>query len=188
MHVSPLRYLVAFIALPLISTQMLAKGGPYTSEDRYDPQHIENLPPEIRAAVSRSALRPEPFIRSLIMPTASKQSSCTMNISIAAQAACFAARQDACIRSMFRRMATSCLYEAITPRLENESNMDDVAKFRTQAEEARQQAEKAIRSLDKEMWLKIAGEWIKLAEAVGGRAKKVRPPRFGGSPFLSLNP
>jgi hypothetical protein len=29
-------------------TQSLAKGGNIRSEDRYDPQHIENLPPEIR--------------------------------------------------------------------------------------------------------------------------------------------
>ena len=45
------RYLVASVLVPLISTPSLAKGGNYRSEDRYDPQHIESLPPEIRDAV-----------------------------------------------------------------------------------------------------------------------------------------
>jgi hypothetical protein len=40
----------------------------------------------------------------------------------------------------------------------------DVARFRKQAEECRQQAEKAISPLDKEAWLRVAGEWIKLAQ------------------------
>jgi hypothetical protein len=42
---------------------------------------------------------------------------------------------------------------------------DDAARFRKQAEEARQYAEKAISPLDKEAWLRVAGEWIKLAES-----------------------
>ena len=46
----------------------------------------------------------------------------------------------------------------------------DAMRFRKQAEEARQHAEKAIHVLDKEAWLKVAGEWIKLAEAVERRA------------------
>ncbi len=63
----PLLSLVALIALPLISTQMLAKGGPYSSDDRYDPQHIENLPPEIRAKVLSKCSTPRalhPFAHS----------------------------------------------------------------------------------------------------------------------------
>jgi hypothetical protein len=46
---------------------------------------------------------------------------------------------------------------------------DDASRFRTQAEEARLQAEKAISPLDKEAWLKLAGEWIKRAQQVDGR-------------------
>jgi len=42
--------------------------------------------------------------------------------------------------------------------------MDDIARFRKEAEGARQQAEKAISPLDKEAWLKVASEWIKLAQ------------------------
>jgi hypothetical protein len=38
-------------------------------------------------------------------------------------------------------------------------------RFRQQAEEARQQAEKARSPLDKEAWLRVAWEWIKLAQA-----------------------
>jgi hypothetical protein len=40
----------------------------------------------------------------------------------------------------------------------------DIARFRAQAEECRQQAERAISLLDKESWLRVAGEWIKLAQ------------------------
>jgi hypothetical protein len=43
------------------------------------------------------------------------------------------------------------------------SNFDEATRFRKQAEEARQHAEKAISPLDKEAWLRVAGEWIKLA-------------------------
>jgi hypothetical protein len=46
---------------------------------------------------------------------------------------------------------------------------DEAARFRKQAEECRQQAEKAISPLDKESWLRVAGEWIKLAMSVEGR-------------------
>lgn len=43
--------------------------------------------------------------------------------------------------------------------------VNDAARFRAEAETCRQQAEKAISLLDKETWLKMAGEWTKLAEA-----------------------
>jgi hypothetical protein len=41
---------------------------------------------------------------------------------------------------------------------------DDAARFRKEAEECREQAAKAINSLDKEEWLRLAAEWIKLAQ------------------------
>jgi hypothetical protein len=41
----------------------------------------------------------------------------------------------------------------------------NVARFRAQADDCRQQAERAINLLDKEAWLRLAGEWIKLAQA-----------------------
>jgi hypothetical protein len=40
----------------------------------------------------------------------------------------------------------------------------DIAKFRAQAEECRQQAERAINPLDQEAWLRLAGEWLKMAQ------------------------
>jgi hypothetical protein len=46
---------------------------------------------------------------------------------------------------------------------------DEATRFRKQAEEARQHAEKAISPLDKEAWLRVAGEWIKLAESAEAR-------------------
>jgi hypothetical protein len=51
---------------------------------------------------------------------------------------------------------------------------DDATRFRRQAEECRQQAENAINPLDKESWLRVAAEWIKLAQAVDERGREVR--------------
>jgi hypothetical protein len=48
----------------------------------------------------------------------------------------------------------------------------EAARFRQQAEECRQQAEKAISPLDKEAWLRVAGEWIKLAQSAEGRRRE----------------
>ena len=47
--------------------------------------------------------------------------------------------------------------------------VDDAAKFRKQADESREQAAKAVNPLDKEAWLRIAEEWLKLAISVEGR-------------------
>jgi hypothetical protein len=48
---------------------------------------------------------------------------------------------------------------------------DDASKFRKQAEEARQHAERAISPLDKEAWLRVADEWLKLAETAEARRR-----------------
>jgi hypothetical protein len=40
---------------------------------------------------------------------------------------------------------------------------DDVDKFRKQEDECREQAERAINPLDKERWLRLAGDWTKMA-------------------------
>jgi hypothetical protein len=48
----------------------------------------------------------------------------------------------------------------------------EAARFRQEAEECRQQAEKAISPLDKEAWLRTAGEWIKLAQSVEQRDRQ----------------
>jgi hypothetical protein len=47
--------------------------------------------------------------------------------------------------------------------------MPDADRFRKQADECRQQAEKAINPLDQEAWLRIAGEWLKMAAAADQR-------------------
>jgi hypothetical protein len=44
----------------------------------------------------------------------------------------------------------------------------DVVRVRAQADECRQQAERAINPIDKESWLRLAGEWIKLAQNAAG--------------------
>jgi hypothetical protein len=40
----------------------------------------------------------------------------------------------------------------------------DVTRFRALANECRQLAERAINPLDKEAWLRLAGEWLKMAQ------------------------
>jgi hypothetical protein len=42
-------------------------------------------------------------------------------------------------------------------------------RLRRQAEECRTQAAKAISPLDKEAWLRVAGDWIKLAQSSDAR-------------------
>jgi hypothetical protein len=46
---------------------------------------------------------------------------------------------------------------------------NDSDRFRRQADECREQAAKAINPLDKESWLRVAEEWIKLAQATERR-------------------
>ena len=45
----------------------------------------------------------------------------------------------------------------------------DADSFRKEAEECREQAAKAISQLDKDTWLRLAAEWIKLAQAAEER-------------------
>jgi hypothetical protein len=40
---------------------------------------------------------------------------------------------------------------------------DDAERFRKQAEQAREHAARAYSPLDKEAWLRVAEEWLKLA-------------------------
>ena len=47
----------------------------------------------------------------------------------------------------------------------------DIRRAAEQAEEARQQAERAISSLDKEEWLRVAAEWTKLAQDAEKRSR-----------------
>ena len=47
--------------------------------------------------------------------------------------------------------------------------LDDADRFPKQAEECREQAVKAVSPLDKEAWLRVAEEWLKLALSAEGR-------------------
>jgi hypothetical protein len=40
----------------------------------------------------------------------------------------------------------------------------DADRFRKEAEECRQQSQLTVSQLDKEAWLRLAADWIKLAE------------------------
>ena len=50
---------------------------------------------------------------------------------------------------------------------------DDAARFRKQAYECREQAERAINPLDKERWLRLAGDWTKMAQDAEARYGEV---------------
>jgi len=49
------------------------------------------------------------------------------------------------------------------------------SRYRQEAEQCRQLAERARTQIDKEAWLRLATDWITLAEG----AEKERPPRSG---------
>jgi hypothetical protein len=53
------RYLAALVLVSLTGTQSFAKGGSLKSEDRYNPQHIESLPPGIHDAVNHQCGTPK---------------------------------------------------------------------------------------------------------------------------------
>jgi hypothetical protein len=46
---------------------------------------------------------------------------------------------------------------------------DDADRFREQAKECTEQAAKVVSPLDKEAWLRVAQEWLKLALSIEGR-------------------
>jgi hypothetical protein len=43
---------------------------------------------------------------------------------------------------------------------------EDITRFRKQADECRQQAEHCINPLDRDAWLRLAGEWVTLAQDI----------------------
>ena len=53
------RCLWVSFALLLPITALLAKGGNFNTEDRYNPQHIDRLPPEIRNSILRRCNEPK---------------------------------------------------------------------------------------------------------------------------------
>ena len=55
----PSRLLIAVLAALFVGHHAVAKGGNMRSEDRYDPQHFEDLPPELRQEVLRLCAAPK---------------------------------------------------------------------------------------------------------------------------------
>jgi hypothetical protein len=53
------RCLYTLFTLLLTCTELFAKGGTYRMEDRYNPQHIGNLPPEIRNSILHKCSDPK---------------------------------------------------------------------------------------------------------------------------------
>jgi hypothetical protein len=52
--------------------------------------------------------------------------------------------------------------------------IDDATRYRQQADECREQAEKAHSPLDKERWLRLAGNWITMAQDAEKRRDDLR--------------
>jgi hypothetical protein len=50
--------------------------------------------------------------------------------------------------------------------------MNDADRYRKQAEDARQMAAKSVSPLDKATWLRIAEDWLRLAQDVDTREGK----------------
>jgi hypothetical protein len=76
------------------------------------------------------------------------------------------------VREIARRMERQAMYAALsefarkmtTPKAEEE---DLVTGYRSAAEECQQQAARSATGLQRDYWLKIANEWITLAEEAG---------------------
>jgi hypothetical protein len=49
---------------------------------------------------------------------------------------------------------------------------DDADRYRKQADECREQAAKAVSPLNKEAWLRVAEEWLKLVLSAEANKKK----------------
>ena len=50
-------------------------------------------------------------------------------------------------------------------------SLSDEDRYRKQAEDCRQMAARVISPLDKEAWLKLAGDWLRLADGADLREK-----------------
>jgi hypothetical protein len=46
---------------------------------------------------------------------------------------------------------------------------DEGDRFRKQAEDCRQQAERAVSPHDRDVWLRLAADWTKLAQSADGK-------------------
>ena len=52
------RSLSALFLLLMTCNALSAKGGSYRMEDRYNPQHVDNLPAEVRTSIFRTCKEP----------------------------------------------------------------------------------------------------------------------------------
>jgi hypothetical protein len=53
---------------------------------------------------------------------------------------------------------------------------DDAARYREQAEYCRHQSKMANKPKDKEAWLKVAGDWLNMAEDAEARQDRPKIP------------
>ena len=104
------------VAILLTCEQASAKGGSFHTEDRYNPQHIDSLPPEIRSSIVRRCNTPKALHPFASYFDNSKRSFCILSISCAMETAPIAPTRGACIRSGYPQGVIFGLYEATMPR------------------------------------------------------------------------
>jgi hypothetical protein len=73
---------------------------------------------------------------------------------------------------LLRTLTNSFRYPACIAEYSCGTSDEDIARFRQKAEECRQQAEKSLSSFDKESWLRLADDWIKMAQEIGRRLRR----------------
>jgi hypothetical protein len=117
-----IRCCCVFIVLLFMCAQASAKGCGMHSEDRYNPKHIDSLPPEFASRSFTSATTLKLCTPSRAIPIASSGSSCTLSTSSAMETAAFAPLLAVCIRSGFPLEVIIGLFAATTPRQETERN------------------------------------------------------------------
>ena len=100
------RCLCALTLIALPDDPSFAKGGAFRTEDRYNPQHIDDLPPEIRSAIYRMCSAPKALHPFASYSDGLHRSYCTLSISTASNGTDFVISPvHACMKSM-RREAT----------------------------------------------------------------------------------
>jgi hypothetical protein len=77
------------------------------------------------------------------------------------------------ISMAYRGRCTVTIFLRRTKRLDDLTMTTETAanRYRREAEECRRNAERALRPIDREAWLRLAGDWERLAES----AELVRP-------------
>ena len=75
---------------------------------------------------------------------------------------------------------TNAALRHLTKITRRDSPMSDVQKYRERAEECRIMAGKAFSPLDKEAWLQLAADWLRMVQMAEQREDQRREVQGGG--------